>query len=52
MRTTPYLANLKRGKVLSDSDFDDADIAAANACRPFVEADSHGYKINHEREHR
>jgi hypothetical protein len=39
--SSPYLANLKRGKVRNDNDFDDADIAAANACAPFVEADSH-----------
>ena len=39
--SSPYLANLKRGKVPNDNDFSDADIAAANACTPFVEADSH-----------
>jgi hypothetical protein len=37
---TTYLAKLKRGKV-RDDDFDDSDIAAANACTPHVEADSH-----------
>jgi hypothetical protein len=39
--SSPYLANLKRGRVRNDSDFDDADIAKANACTPLVEADSH-----------
>ena len=39
--SSPYLANLKRGKLPNDNDFSDADIAAANACTPFVEADSH-----------
>jgi hypothetical protein len=39
--SSPYLANLKAGKVRSDNDFDDADIAAANACTPRIQADSH-----------
>jgi hypothetical protein len=39
--SSPYLANLKRAKVRNDGDFDDADIAAANACTPFVDVDSH-----------
>jgi hypothetical protein len=39
--SSPYLANLKAGKVRSDNDFDDADIAAANACTPYIQADSH-----------
>jgi hypothetical protein len=39
--SSPYLANLKRGAVRNDNDFDDADIAAANACTPFVDAGSH-----------
>jgi len=36
-----YLAKLKRGKVREDDDIDYSDIAAANACTPHVEADSH-----------
>jgi hypothetical protein len=39
--SSPYLANLKAGKVRNDHDFDDADIAAANACTPYVDVDSH-----------
>jgi hypothetical protein len=39
--SSAYLAKLKRGKVRDDGDFDDRDIAAANACTPHVEADSH-----------
>jgi hypothetical protein len=39
--SSPYLANLKAGKVRNDNDFDDADIAAANACTPYVDVDSH-----------
>jgi hypothetical protein len=39
--SSPYLANLKRGKLPNDNDFSDADIATANACTPFVDADSH-----------
>jgi hypothetical protein len=38
---SPYLANLKRGKARNNKDFDAADIVAANACTPYVEADSH-----------
>jgi hypothetical protein len=39
--SSPYLANLKRGAVRNDNDFDEGDIAAANACTPFVDAGSH-----------
>ena len=31
----------KRGKARNNKDFDAADIVAANACTPYVEADSH-----------
>ena len=39
--SSPYLANLKAGKVRNDNDFNDADIAAANACTPYVDVNSH-----------
>ena len=36
-----YLANLMRGTVRNPADFDDAEIAAARACTPSVDADAH-----------
>jgi hypothetical protein len=38
---TKYLAQLKRGQVSNDKDYDEQDIRTANACAPFIDADEH-----------